>query len=107
MSDGQALTVADFGPVFRDFLQQALAQGSPAEPFFQARLTAHLGVSPIGLAIVSETFALHDHPNVQMAIDAYLAEPHRTFELLGVASERKRMAGIGLGDLAAPPSGGV
>jgi hypothetical protein len=107
MSNGQALTAGDFGPVFRDFLQQAVANGSGPEPFFSARLTGHFGVAPTTLAIVSETFPVHDHPNVQMAMDAYLAEPGRRFELLGVSSERKRMGYLALGDLVGPATGGL
>ena len=107
MSDGQALTAGDFGHVFRDFLQQAVAEGSGPEPFFHTKLTAHLGVSPTTLAIVSETFPGHDHPNVQIAMDAYLAEPGRRFELLGVSSERKRVGYLALGDLVGTASGGL
>ena len=106
MSDGQAMTAADFGPAFKGFLQ-AVAHDATPEPHLQRRLGAHLGVAPATSGIVSETFGEHDHPNVQLAMDSYLAEPDRRFELLGVASERKRMSGLGLGDLAGGATGGL
>lgn len=56
---------------------------------------------------MSEQYAGHNHPNVQLAIDGYLAEAGRSFRLLGIASEQKRMMGIGLGDLAAMAKGGL
>lgn len=107
MSNEDAMTAGDFGAVFRDFLVHTVAGSPGAEPYFRARLAAHFGVGPTILPIVSESFATHDHPNAQLAIDSYLGEGGRRHELLGVSSDRKRMGGIALGDLAAPAPGGL
>lgn len=106
MADGE-LTAGDFGVAFKRFLEHAVADGPAADPFFRARLTSHLGVPPTSLPIVAEHFALHDHPNVQLAVDAYLAKDGRSSQLLGVSSERKRGMGVELGDLTAPAAGGL
>ncbi|MGH9153791.1 MAG: AAA family ATPase [Acidimicrobiales bacterium] len=84
-----------------------MAQAPLQEPFFRARLNDHFGVAPTALPIVGEQFPSHNHPNVQVALESYLAEGRRRFELLGVASEQKRMMGVGLGDLAAAARGGL
>lgn len=107
MSDGPSLSAGDFGVAFKGFLEQSVAQAPTAEPFFRARLTEHFGVAPTDLPIVAEQFAGHNHANIQLALDGYLAEGGRTFDLLGVASEQKRMMGVGLGDLAAAARGGL
>ena len=106
MPDGAQLSAADFGVAFKRFLEQAVSSAPVAEPYFHGRLSEHFGVSPGSLPIVGEQFAPHDHPNLQLALDDYLAEAGRTFELLGVMSEHKRMMGVALGDLAAPPRPG-
>lgn len=107
MSDGGSISAGDFGAAFKGFLEQSVAQAPVQEPFFRARLTDHFGVAPTTLPIVAEQFPSHNHPNVQVAFDGYLAEGGRPFELLGVASEHKRMMGVGLGDLAAAARGGL
>lgn len=107
MAGGDSVSAGDFGVAFKGFLEQAVAQAPPGEPVFRARLGEHFGLLPTDLPIVAEQFPTHEHPNLQLAIDAYLAEAGRTFELVGVASEHKRMMGLGLGDLAAPARGGL
>ena len=107
MSDGGTLSAGDFGAAFKGFLEQSVAQAPVQEPFLRGRLTDHFGVTPTALPIVAEQFPSHNHPNVQVALEGYLAEDRRAFELLGVASEQKRMMGVGLGDLAAAARGGL
>jgi len=108
MSDNStALSVGDFGAAFKAFLEQSVAQAPARVPYFRARLSEHFGQSPTELPSVAETFPSHNHPNVQMALDSYLGELGRTHQLVGVASEQKRMMGVGLGDLAAGARGGL
>lgn len=107
MTDGAQLSPADFGAAFKGFLDQAVAHAPVPEPFFRARLTNHFGVPPTNLPIVVEQFAPHDHPNLQLALDDYLADARRRHELLGVSAEQKRMVGVGLGDLVVAARGGA
>lgn len=100
MPDGAQLSAADFGAAFKGFLEQSLSSAPPGEPYFHGRLSDHFGTTPSGLPIVSEQFAPHDHPNLQLALDDYMAADGRASELIGVSSEHRRMMGIGLGDLA-------
>ncbi len=107
MASGERLSAGDFGVAFKGFLEQAVTNAPPPEPFFRATLTGHFGATPTELPIVAEQFPTHDHPNLQLALDGYVGDAGRTFELLGVSSEMKRMVGVGLGDLATPARAGL
>ena len=107
MSDGGTLSAGDFGQAFKGFLEQSLSQTTAAEPFFRARLATHFGGPPTSAPILSEQFPTHDHPNLQLALDAYLSDTGRTFELLGVSVQHRAMLALGLGDLAAAGRGGL
>jgi cell division protease FtsH len=86
VEDARDGELQEFGRLFRRFLDDALAN-APAEPESDllVRLREHLGRDPRGLPVVTESFPVYDHANVQQALDAYLAEPTRGFELVGVA----------------------
>jgi hypothetical protein len=107
MADGDRLTPGDFGAAFKGFLEQTVSQAPPPDPFFRSKLSQHFGQNPTSLPTVVETFARHNHPNLQLALDGYLAEGGRTTELLGVSTEHKRMMGVSLGDLVAPARTGL
>ncbi|MEA2902106.1 MAG: hypothetical protein QOH36_1993 [Actinomycetota bacterium] len=107
MSDGETLSAGDFGHAFKGFLEQSISQATAAEPFFRARLATHFGGPATSAPILSEQFPSHDHPNLQLALDAYLSETGRTFELLGVSVQHRAMLALGLGDLAAAGRGGL
>jgi cell division protease FtsH len=78
--------LAEFGRLFRRFLDEVLAHAaSGPESDLLVRLREHLGRDPRGLPVVTESFPAYDHANVQIALDAYLAEPGRGSELVGVA----------------------
>jgi hypothetical protein len=77
----------------------------PPESAFAARIRTHLGADPATLPTVSDTHEVTDQPNLQLALDDWLGGPGRSFEALGVASEYKRIGGLGLGDLLAPAGG--
>jgi len=107
MPSDETLTAGDFGVAFKTFLERMVAATPLTDTFFRGKLAGHLGMSPSNLPIVAEQFASHEHPNVQLAVDGYLASPGREFELLGVSADYKRSMGIGLGELAASPRGGL
>jgi cell division protease FtsH len=78
----------EFGRLFRRFLDEVLASApSGPESDLLIRLREHLGQDPRGLPVVTEAFPAYDHANVQQALDAYLAEPGRGFELVGIAGQ--------------------
>lgn len=60
------------------------ASPSPSDATAMGALLAdHLGRDPSVLPIVTERFELWDHVNVQVALDAYAAQPGRTVRLVG------------------------
>lgn len=62
-------------------------------------MAEHLGVDPIGLSSIAESFETWEHANVQAALDAYLAQPGHGAQLVGVLGGQKRGFGVGLSDL--------
>jgi cell division protease FtsH len=77
--------LVEFGRLFRRFLDEVLATvTSGPESDLMARLREHLGRDPRGLPVVTESFPAYDHANVQLALDVYLTEPGRDFELVGI-----------------------
>jgi hypothetical protein len=66
--------VGEFASMFTEFLR-AMAQAAEApEPPLLAKLRAHLGVEPAELPVTSASFGIAERPNLQLAIDAVLAE---------------------------------
>jgi len=107
MAGSDGLSSGEFATAFRAFLETAVAQAPSPEPYFRRRLTEHLGVSPTALPIVAESLPVHEHPNLQLALDDHVKEEGRAHELLGVSSQLKRMGSLGLGDLTAAAQPGM
>jgi hypothetical protein len=95
----------EFGAAFKSFLEQSVGEAPATESAFAARIRTHLGADPATLPTVFDTHEVTDQPNLQLALDDWLGGPGRSFEALGVASEYKRIGGLGLGDLLAPAGG--
>src|SRR5688572_13549437 len=74
-----------FGHQFSRFLEQVQHLLPDRPSALVERLTAHLGRPPEGLPIVSASFPLYQHANLQVGIDAYLAGASRTADLIGLA----------------------
>lgn len=101
------LTGEEFGAHFQNFLEQLAVRSSAGEPPFRSRLRSHFGAEPSQYPIVAEEFERSEHPNLQLAIDGFLAEEGRSSELLGVTSDQNSSyRGVGLSELLAPPSTG-
>lgn len=106
--------VDEFAELFRRFLHRMAGPGAGGDTL-AARLADHLGVDPTGLSAVSEVFDSWEHANVQAALDAYLAQPGYTAELVGVPGGHMRGFGVGFSELVAtsapsvggPPTGGT
>ena len=75
--------VDEFAELFRRFLDR-MAHPVNEGPSLAERLAEHLGVEPIGLSSIAETFEPWEHANVQAALDAYLAQPGHDAQLVGV-----------------------
>ena len=81
-SDSQA-----FGRLFRTFLEQTTAQAPQETNPFPLRLRGHFSAEPAQLPTVAEAFRSSDHPNVQLALEAYLSQKERAAEIIGVTGE--------------------
>ncbi|MBI4604597.1 MAG: 26S protease regulatory subunit [Planctomycetes bacterium] len=79
-----ALSPQDFGESFHQFMAQMATQAPKQEPVFVGRLREHFGQEPAILPILSETFAPHEHPDIQVALDSFLAGEDRSAEVVGV-----------------------
>ncbi len=103
MADQQPASISpgEFGAAFKGFLERSVAAAPAPEPVFAGRLRAHFGTNPQALPIVAEQFEPSEHPNLQVALDAWLAGEGRWFEAVGVTSEFKRFNGLGLADVLA------
>lgn len=102
MDEGRPLRAEDFGAAWLAFLEQAVSSQPPVDPPLLGRVWDHLGTPPAGLPVVSETFPLWEHPNIQRAVDAWIAVPGRRAELLGLVGQARRH--LSLSDLLAPQS---
>jgi hypothetical protein len=69
------------------------------KPRLSQILTDHLGPGIEGYDVVEETWPGYEHVNVQAGMDAWLTDPRRTWDLVGIANFQHVM--FGLGDLFA------
>ncbi|MGH9279151.1 MAG: AAA family ATPase, partial [Acidimicrobiales bacterium] len=90
--------IDEFAALFRRFLER-MARPAGEGPTLAERLADHLGVDPIGLSSIAESFDSWEHANVQAALDAYLNQPGHEGQLVGILGGQKRAFGIGLSDL--------
>jgi hypothetical protein len=96
-----------FGASFKSFLDTVTAQ-TPTEPsVFAERLKAHFGADAATFPVIEDKFKWADRPNLQVAIDAYLVQPGRSADLVGinVGGAQGRFMGVQLADLIARNSG--
>jgi ATPase family associated with various cellular activities (AAA) len=83
-------TVRRFAEAFVRLADTAHRLGSRADSPLLRRLREHLGDDPARVPVVGETFPMFDHVNVQIGLDAMLAAPGRTHELIGIAGHHGR-----------------
>lgn len=106
MTDDMPLSVNDFGASFKKFLDQVTTSAPTEEPFFRTQLRTHFSQDPQTLAIVSQKFEKSDHPNLQLAMDDYLAQAGCSAHLLGVITPYEQM-GVSLSQLVIDTKGGL
>ena len=73
-------------------------------PSLGGTLRGHLGPLGAGVAVVEESWPGYDHVNVQAGLDAWLAEPGRGHEVVGVAGFQHQQ--FGLTELLNPATAG-
>ena len=104
MPDDPKFSFREFGASFKTFLDQVSAQAPAGEAPFVQRLRTHFGVEAAKLPIVAESFPVADHPNVQMALDTYLAAAGRSAAVTGISVAHEYM-GVSLSHLVADAGG--
>src|SRR3954470_10765515 len=77
--------LAEFAAAFRKLSSFASVHMPQREPEVYVRLRGHFDQDPSELPVVSETVASFDRPNLQVALDAYLAEHADGHEVIGLA----------------------
>ncbi|MGB2567887.1 AAA family ATPase [Micromonospora citrea] len=87
--------VADFARQFRAFMTAVSRLAPPEKPSaLRRRLESHLGRDPDGLPVVTDSFPAFEHPNIQVALDAYLDEGGRRADLLGISGANREHHGL-------------
>jgi len=84
----------ELAAAIRDLYGWAAQHAPSPEPVIRRRLLEHLGEDPAGLAVVREDLTNYDHPNVQVALDVFVAESGAETELLGLPLEHGFRPGL-------------
>lgn len=94
------LSPAQFGAAFKAFLEAVNQAATPVKGTLHERISEHLGVDPALLPVFSEEFDPYEHPNLQVAIDAYLEPEGRSADLIGIAAQQRHYIELGLSTIA-------
>ncbi|MCW2645775.1 MAG: ATPase, partial [Pseudonocardiales bacterium] len=110
--DGRRLELADVGRLARRAMRSAVRAARAGEGLaFSSLLRAHLPGGIEDLSVVEESWPAYDHINVQAGLDAWLAVPGRTHELVGVIGFQHSVFGLaellGAGDELGPMGMGM
>jgi len=85
--------------VFAEFVKKVASAGQTQSNPLLERIEKHLGTDPAQLPVTLEQFDTFEHPNLQLAIDAYISQDGNSADLLGVSSDNKRFMAAGLSEL--------
>jgi hypothetical protein len=92
------LDPGQFGLAFMAFMEaMTVAAAQPRSPLMD-RIQSHLGVDPTQHPVIAEEYDTFEQPNVQVALDAYLAGPERQADLVGVGGNSMRNMNFSLSD---------
>src|SRR5207247_1291747 len=87
--------LAGFARIYRDFMEQMTQQAhAQARSPVRDRLDEHLGVDTTEVPIVASSFDPWDHVNVQVAITAWLAQPGRRHETIGLMGQQRHFGSL-------------
>jgi hypothetical protein len=92
------LDPARFGSAFHAFMAAMTAAAAPPRSPLLERIQVHLGADLTQHPVIAEEYDTFEHPNVQLALDAYLAGPQRQADLVGVGANNKRYMNFSLSD---------
>lgn len=84
-----------FGAAFEQFMREMSMVAEQQESEVAVRLREHLGADPKALPTTGAEFALTEHANLQLALDAVLGDA----ELVGFTSRRMGFMPIGISEL--------
>jgi cell division protease FtsH len=87
--------VERFAATFRRFTE-AMAHAAPEERVspVRAMIDQHVGVDTSMTPILSESFSSWDHANVQIAVTAWLEDPERSHELIGLTGQQRHFSSL-------------
>jgi hypothetical protein len=77
-------SIRDFAASFQSFIQTMSANAPAQESPFVALLREHFAAEPATLPIITDSFEVADHANLQLAIDDFIASDGRTATLTGL-----------------------
>jgi ATPase family associated with various cellular activities (AAA) len=80
---GEEITPQRFAEAFQRLTEWAMGEARYGRSPFKERLTEHFGADPATYPLTAEAIADYDLPNLQLALDAYLAEAGREHSLIG------------------------
>jgi ATPase family associated with various cellular activities (AAA) len=89
--------LADVARLARRLVRRAVSAARAEDAPARGLLRAHLKAGAGSLPVVSGTWPIYDHVNVQAGLNAWLAEPGRRHQLIGLTGFRHQV--FGLGDL--------
>ena len=92
------LDVDGFGDLFERFLNVVVHGRERPAPFI-ALLEAHFGTDPKALPVLSELMSIAQRPNLQVALDSYIAGSGRSAQLVGVNSPSRAHESLGFANL--------
>lgn len=88
--------LADVSRLWRRAMRGLVTQArQPQAPTVAEVLAAHLGGADEQLPVLEERWAGYEHVNLQAGVDAWLAEPGRRFQLVGLNAMDAPNAGLG------------
>ena len=96
MTEGDEFDRHGFASAFARFIETMNTEAVPLISAVRAVAEAALGADPSELPVVSEDVAVYDQPNLQLALERWLAEgaPGRTIVAKGLAAPGLRYMGL-------------
>jgi hypothetical protein len=86
--------LSDIGRLGRRLVGRAVALARAEDASVLRLLADHLGPDPATLPVATGSWLPYDQVNVQTGVDAWLAEPGRTHQLVGLTQFRHRDFGL-------------
>jgi AAA+ superfamily predicted ATPase len=100
--DDAEFSRSQFARAFKTFLDDMAAEADAGQrtgnPVYD-RIREHLGLDPRQLEVHAEEFDPFDHPNLQVAIDAFLDSPERQAQIVGISVQNRRYMELSLSEI--------